>query len=228
MLRHNFYIIFLLVISLVAYKMEAQTFEDDARLWMHLELDKDLSKNLNVHLALQNRINENITRYSRVMTELGFTYKLAKNFKLLGEYSFGFNRRLDDSYSKLHRLDVGFVLKKKFKKLTLSSRNLMQWQYKDVFSSENGHLANIYYRTKLTFHYQLNKRFNVYVAQEINLALQSRNEDGLSRSRTFFGTVYKLTKQSDLECYFLFQRQYKLFNAPERDFIYGVKYSKSF
>jgi hypothetical protein len=205
----------------------SQSIENDARLWFQFKLDKDVHKKLNVHIAFQNRINENMSRFSRSMSEMGLTFKIHKNIRLLVDYSFGFNRRLDDSYSKLHRMDAGLLLRKKVKKLVISSRNLIQWQYKNVFSSENGKLANIYFRSKLSFNYQLNKHFECYTAQEINLALQSLNEEGLSRSRTFFGLTYNLNKKNSIETYFLYQKRIKTSISPRQDFVYGIKYSKS-
>jgi hypothetical protein len=70
--------------------VKAQYFNDDARLWLHLKFDKNISSKLNAELSLQNRIENNISVYSKLYSNLELSYKLNKNIRFLGGYGFGF------------------------------------------------------------------------------------------------------------------------------------------
>lgn len=208
----------------------AQEFNDDARLWLYLKLDKDLSKKWNAHLLLQNRFNNNVTEYSRGYSDFGVTYKINKHVRVMADYVYGRSRRPDDSYSHVHQAYTGVILRHKIGQLLLVYRLLLQAQVKDIYASDKGGVPKLYVRNKLTMKYEITKRVNVFVAEELNNRLLKSEEDRLpfSRSRSFVGAGYNLTKTSSIEAYFLFQRKFKLENQPARDFIYGITYSYSF
>lgn len=228
MLKRKSHTFTIAVILVFALKSLAQDFNDDARFWLYMKLDKDITKKVNAHFLLQNRFNNNMNEYSQVYGDFGLTYKLNKHLRFITDYVYGKKRNLDGSYSNIHQVYGGFYLRKKINKFVLVYRNLLQAQFRNINSSDKGTIPKVYERNKLTVKYELNKRYAVFAAEELNLPLYRFSEYYISRNRTFFGSSYNLSKKSNIEAYFLFQRKFKLSGQPSRDFIYGVTYSYSF
>lgn len=218
------------VMVLLPLLAAAQEFDDDARLWLYLKLDKKITKHWHAHFLLQNRLDNNVTEYSQAYGDLGVSYYINKNIRILADYVYGYKRRIDGSYSRKHQAYAGMVLKKHFGNVVLTYRNLVQEQMTDVYTSEKGMLPVIYDRNKLTVKYEINQRWECYTAEELNFPFNKNAGSGLyvSRTRTFAGIVYNLNKRSSIEAYFLFQRKFKFRSQPGRDFVYGFTYSYSF
>jgi len=208
--------------------VKAQYFNDDARLWLHLKFDKNISSKLNAELSLQNRIENNISVYSKLYSNLELSYKLNKNIRFLGGYGFGFYKNDNGTIGNRHRMYLGVLLRKKIKNVLFTYRNIYQASYYDINSSEIGAVPLFFDRNKITIKYEFNKRMDVYVSQELNLSYNQNDYDNISRSRTYIGTIYNLSKRSSIESYFMFQRRFMFKNQPKRDFVFGVTYSCSF
>jgi predicted porin len=206
----------------------AQDFQDDAALWASITLEKKISKEMDLYLSQKSRINNNISHYGLGYIALGASYELNKHVKVTGEYRFAKKSRLDDSYDNRHRGSVALTLKQKMGSFTFLYRNLVLAQYKDIYSRENGTVPSWYERNKLTVKYELNKRIDFYVSEELYLPFYQAKSKGLDRSRTLAGAMYNLDKRSVIELYFGFQRELNAFGPTHRDYIYGVSYTHQF
>lgn len=227
MRQFRFNILFLFIVVFPA-AANAQYYDDDARLWLYIKVDKDLSSKLNAEVSIQNRFENNISQYSKLYGNLQFSYRLSKNFRLLGGYGYGINDRDDGSYGNRHRAYVGFLLRKRIKNFVFSYRNIFQGSIKNANTSENGTVPLYFDRNKITMKYELNKHVEFYAAQELNLSYHQADYDNIARSRTYIGVIYNLSKKSSVESYFMFQQHLKYVNQPKRDFIFGLTYSHSF
>jgi hypothetical protein len=223
----RFYILLVCFISCFA-EMNAQYYNDDAKLWLYVKLDKDLSQKLNAELSIQNRIENNISQYSKLYGNLQLSYKINKNFRVIAGYGYGKNDRSDGSYGDRNRGYAGIILRKKVKSFVFSYRNIFQVSIKDNNTSEKGGAPLYFDRNKFTIKYELNKRLEFYAAQELNLSYYQADYDNIARSRTYIGAIYNLSKKSSVEGYFMFQKHFKYVNQAKRDFIFGLTYSHSF
>lgn len=226
-MRQTLFYIILVCFGIVPVAMNAQYYDDDAKLWLYVKLDKDLSSKLNAELSIQNRIENNVSQYSKLYCNLQLSYKLNKNFRLVAGYGYGKNDR-DGSYGDRHRAYAGFILRKRAKNFLFSYRNIFQGSVKNINTSENGAAPLYFDRNKITVKYELNKRVEFYTAQELNLSYNQPEYDNIARSRTYVGTIYNLSKKSSVEAYFMFQKHLKYVNQAKRDFIFGLTYSHSF
>jgi hypothetical protein len=206
----------------------AQEYQDDAVFWGNIYLEKKLSDNFDLHLNHQSRIHDNVSRYERASFDFGTTYHLNKNIKVLLDYVYMSKRRDDLSFGNRHRLYAAVILRKKFRNLSISYRNRIQGQFNDFYSSPNGQVPVFYDRNKLTLKYELNKRVEFYVSEELYLPFYQAQNKGFDRSRSFVGTNYKLTKDDAFELYFGYQHELNAFKVTRRLFIYGVGYSHEF
>lgn len=208
--------------------MNAQYFDDDARLWLYIRLDKDITKKFNAEFTIQNRFQENVSEYSNVNVNGELTYKLNKHFRFVGGYTYGQKRRSNNMFGDRQQAYAGFILRKKIKSFIFSYRNILQASVKNTNSSEHGAVPLYFDRNKFSIKYELNKRFEFFVSEEINLSHDQWEYDNISRSRSTFGTVYNLSKKSYLEAYFTFQKHFRYVDQAKRDFIFGLTYSHSF
>jgi hypothetical protein len=217
-----------LLLLFAGRKHGAQTFNDDAALWLNVALEKELNPRLSAQLTLQNRINNNLSQYGQGIADAGISYKLSKFFRISGHYRFSENRRVAGTYSPRHQIYATFTARKKFNKLLLIYRNRIQAQVRDIYTSENGAVPEFYDRNKFTARYELNKRFDVYLAQEVYSPFYRFSTVPADRSRSYAGVIYNISKKSSVDVFFLFQRELYASRQLRRDFIYGLTYILEF
>lgn len=207
---------------------KGQDFNDDAALWANIYIQKKINKHWKIHINQQNRLNYNFSQYGMGYADIGVTYTFNKHVKVLADYVYAKKIRYDGSYTNRHQAYIALILKKKWGRLSLSYRNMLQVQYEDIYSSYDGLIPQYYDRNKFTIKYRINKHLKPYIAQELYLPFDQTRNKGLDRSRTFVGMFYKLTKKAELEFYYLYQYKLNSFKETNRDFIYGIGYSYKF
>lgn len=230
-------ILFLLLIS--GFTSIGQNYYNDAQVWFNLYLEKKITKRFLVHLNQQDRWTKNVSQYTLGYADIGITLKLTKNIKLLVDYVYAEKRKKTDYFSTRHQYYAALVLKKDIRRWRISYRNMFQFQYNDPFTSKDGMIAYYYDRSKITIKYYATRRLNFYVAEELYSPLNNQQLKGLDRSRSFAGLFINLTKQQQLEFYFMLQCQlqkgdwYKQHNKfpndmLNHDYVYGIGYSIQF
>lgn len=211
-----------------AFNMKAQYYNDDASLWLNLAGTKELNAKTELQISMQNRIGNNVTQYNQGSLDIGLQYKLNKLFRVSGDYMFRQRRRLDGSYSTRHRFYLNLFLRKKAGSFTFTYRNRTQMQLKDVYSSEEGSVPTFYNRNKLQVKYELNKRIELYVTEEVYSPFKGLSEIGIDRSRSSIGMIYNLSKKSSIEGAFYYQQEFYATRQLRRNFIYSLTYNFSF
>jgi hypothetical protein len=220
--HRTFYIWVLVLFVGFSIKLKAQDFSDDAAIWAHVSLQKKLNNNWDIRFKQQNRINENVSYYGQGYADIGISYKINSNWKLIGDYVFGQKRLLDNSYSTRHQFYAAVIYKKSIGRWELLWRNMIQAKMKDVYSSEDGKVPEFIERNKLTLKFELNKYIQFYASEELNLPFYQAENKGLSRSRSTIGLDYNISKNTQIETYFLFHRELNSFSYTERFFVYGI------
>lgn len=226
-MRRLLYISLIITINLHC-KIFAQEYANDAAFWLNIYLEKDITDKINIHLNQQNRINDNFGRYGMGYADVGITYTFNKNFKVLFDYVYAKKLDYETRYTNRHQLYTALVLRKKWGRSSFVYRNMLQLQYEDYYSSADGMIPQLYERNKLTYKFELNKRFTPYLAQELYLPFDQSKHKGLDRSRSFIGLFQKLNKRTTVEYYFLYQVKLNSFSETKRDFVYGLGFSHQF
>lgn len=216
------------VLSIFINKTFAQEYADDAAFWLNIYLEKDVTDKLNIHLNQQNRLNNNFMQYGMGYADVGITYNFNKNIKMLVDYVYAKKLDYETRYTNRHQFYTALIARKKWGRSSLTYRNMLQMQYEDYYSSKDGMIPQFYERNKLTYKFELNKRFTPYVAQELYLPFDQSRSKGLDRSRSFVGLFQKLSKRTTLEYYFLYQVKLNSFTETKRDFVYGLGFSHQF
>lgn len=228
-----------ILLMVIGMRVFAQTNYNDAQVWFNLYLEKKVSKKFLLHLNQQDRWTNNVSQYTLGYADVGVTYKITKDVKVLLDYVFTQKRKEAGYFGTRHQYYVAVVLKKDWARWRLSYRNLFQVQYNNPYTSEHGYFPYFHDRNKFILKYYATRRFDFYVAEELYIPLNNEQVKGIDRSRTFAGLFYNITKRQQLELYFLYQSQlqkgdwYKQQNKYPNDFfdkfyVYGIGYSIQF
>jgi hypothetical protein len=200
---------------------------NDAGLWASLNAEKKITPRLSITLSEELRMNENVTEIGTYFTDAGVTYKIGKLFKVSVDYRFTQKRRLDDSYSKRHRLYLDLSARKKFKPVIITFRTRFQTQYADIYSSTDGKIPEYYSRNKLTFKFDPDKKFVPYVYSEIFTPLNKSTGLCIDNARYCAGVEYEFNRMHKVDVFYLVQKEYNV-NDPETDFVAGIGYYLTF
>lgn len=202
-----------------------EKFVDDASLWLGVNLEKKLNKNIQLNFTNQIRYDRNLSRYRMGYQDLGIEYRLLKFLYVQGDYKFIHRQLLDESFSLRHQMNLSLLFKKKFGSWLITYKNRWQWQYNDVYSSADGKIPQIVNRNKISLKYQYNKRIKLFGSGELNYILKPVQDESWDRYRTSLGLEYQLNRNSSIEAYYTFQRDLATDIEIERFHIYGLTYS---
>lgn len=207
---------------LSAFCLEAQ--QSDARLWLYGKIEKKLGEKWEGSLLIQNRLSENMTRYSQININPEVTLKVFKPLRLVGGFVQGYSKKNEGYFLPYRQIYGGIQWRTHFKSFTLIYRHLFQIQTTAGYNRDKANVWRLYDRNKLSLRYNLSKRITPYVAGEFNVCVldPGRQTGDISRYRTFLGVNYKLTRSLEWDSYFLFQERLSGESAGNRQFVYGL------
>lgn len=213
---------------LVLSNSYSQEYDDDAALWLNLDIEKKVNDKFGIHFSHSSRINNNISEYGLGYGDIGVSYSHIKNIKVMADYVLREKRNLDGSYSTRHRGYLAVILKKEISQFSFSYRYRFQAEFKDMLTSEDGLAPRYYDRHKFTVKYEINKRFEAFVSEELYYPWYQAKNKGFDRSRSAVGLTCNLSKRKSIEGNFTYRHELNAFDRTNRDFIYSLTYSYEF
>lgn len=199
----------------------------DAGLWLSLNAEKKITSKLSATLSQEFRMNENITELGTAFTEAGIEYKIFKKGFVGLSYRFIQKRKVDDFYSLRHRINVDAGYRFKVTRMSLTVRERFQTQYSDVNTSPEGHIPEYYLRSKLTFKYNLEKKYTPFMAAELFYQLNNAKGNEIDNIRYSAGFDYEINKLHSLEVFYLINKEVNV-NDPWTEYIIGIGYKYAF
>lgn len=218
---------YLFLLLLVLFSAASFSQVNDAGLWLSLNAEKKITPDFSATLSEEFRFNENITELGTFFTDAGLTYKINKVIRISGNYRFTNKRRLDDSYSKRHRYYFDLSMRKKLSSVIFILRTRFQSQYADVYSSAGGTVPSNYSRNKLSFRFDLDKKYSPYISTELFTPLNKSDAFYIDKARYCAGIVYDINRMHAIDVFYMIQQQYNTVD-PQRDFIIGIGYNFRF
>ena len=200
---------------------------NDAALWTSVNIEKKINNRLTANLSQEFRFKENISELGTAFTEIGVEHKIIKRLSASISYRFIQNRRNNDTYSLRHRMNIDVAYRIKWKKLNITIRERWQNQVKDVQSSPEGFDPESYLRSKLTFKYNLEKKYTPWIAGELFYQLNNSKGNEIDNLRYSMGVDYKFNKKNSLTLFYLINQEVNV-NDPWTSYVIGVNYSYSF
>ncbi|MES2286831.1 MAG: DUF2490 domain-containing protein [Bacteroidota bacterium] len=203
---------------------------NDAGLWATFNVQKELKKNVSVFITEECRLRENFSRLNLFYTDLGVAIRPFKFLKVSLAYRMIDKFLLDNTFSYRHRLMLDITLKKKSGAFSLSYRQRLQSEVRNVYSSASGTIPEWYSRNKFELKYDMDKPVRPYIAAEFRYQINDpRNveSEGLwHRNRYIIGLDYKKNDRNTFGVYYLIQNEFNV-SAPENIYIVGLEYTIS-
>lgn len=224
-------IIFISLIISLSFisKLNAQNFSD-AGMWNTVNIEKKLKNNLSVFVKEEFRLKENFGQLNLFYTDVGVGYRPYNFLKAELSYRSVEKYLITDFFSIRHRLMLDITLKKKYNRFTLSYRQRLQAEVRNVNSSDNGRVPELYSRNKGEVKYDLHKKYTPFFSCEWRYQIKDpRNVESdrtWHRVRYALGFDYELNKRSTFGVYYLFQHEWNV-SIPENLYILGLEYSLS-
>lgn len=224
-------IIFISLIISLSFisNLSAQNFAD-AGMWNTVNIEKKLKNNLSVFVKEEFRLKENFGQLNLFYTDVGVGYRPYNFLKAELSYRSVEKYLITDFFSIRHRLMLDITLKKKYNRFTLSYRQRLQAEVRNVNSSDNGRVPELYSRNKGEVKYDLHKKYTPFFSCEWRYQIKDprnvESDQTWHRARYALGVDYELNKRSTFGVYYLFQHEWNV-SIPENLYILGLEYSLS-
>jgi ribosomal protein S13 len=196
---------------------------NDAGLWTSVKVETKIVKKLNASIVQEFRFYENITELGAYYTEAGLDYKINKHFQVEVNYRFTHKRKVENYYSIRHRLGIDLKYSKKIKPFELKYRARFQNQYEDIGRSEDGGVAEFYFRNKLNLQLDLKKAYTPYVSVELYSPLNYPRYYAFNNIRYMAGIEYAITKHHKLDLYYMIHKEVNV-SQPITYYVFGIGY----
>ncbi|MGE0566348.1 MAG: DUF2490 domain-containing protein [Bacteroidia bacterium] len=219
--------LFIIYITLITSTLSvfSQSYENDAALWLSAGLEKPINEKFSLYLDHKCRINNNVSNYSLSYVKGGVSYSVFNWLKIEGDYGYGKQLQKEFYYLTKHRFNFSAFFKIGIDKFDIVYRNRTQARLTDKEIGNKDLVQNCHNRSRLAIKYELSKRVKPYASYEIYCPLYHFSKIIFDRSRTEIGVNYKLTRNSSVEIFYMFQQDLYWKDKPKRDFILGLGYS---
>ena len=204
---------------------------NDAQLWENISIDKDIFRRWNLNFNHEGRIVDNASRFVYGYGDFGLAFKYSKKFKIAADYVIVF-KQTDKRPSIRHQWYLATTYKIKKKRWELAWREMLQQQVQDIYSSDFGAVPDNYIRSKFTLNYSFKKgamyRIKPYAATELYYRLSNYDKEGpgFKRNRYYLGGYYAFNKKTELELYYMIEKNYNIINPPT-NYVFGIGFSKT-
>ncbi len=208
--------------------------QNDAGLWLDVNVEKKITQAFSVVFTEEMRMNENITEVGTVLTGLGLEYKFLKKFRVGVHYRYSNKRRLDDSYDNRHKWYLDVHYKEKIRPVTVILKLRYQSQYTDIYSSEKGEVSKDHLVPKITLKYDLKRKFEPYLYGEIYCIVGTRSEhkynpggEPLDQWRVCAGVEYSFNRMHMIDLHYLVNKEENV-KDPVTSYVFGLSYYFTF
>lgn len=203
---------------------------NDAQLWENINFEYNINQKWVARINQESRITDNFTRPSFNYFDVGLNYKINKHIHATLAYVWVEKRKPTDIWSARHQAYFYLTFRKKFNGLLITNRQMVLWQVKDYYSSQDGHIPDYYLRNKTTIRWDKSFRFQPYVATEIYYQTYGPDkvwQQHFNRVRYFAGVFYHPNAVDEFETYYLIEHHFNS-NTPPTNWVIGVGYAHTF
>jgi hypothetical protein len=190
----NFRLIAISILLSCGLNTKAQQIKtvQDIGAWLGIGVEFELKDKYTFSVLQDIRLFQSFTQVDRAVSELGFAYKINKNFKLASDFRFSLNKKKDESYAKDFRYNMDIRFKTKLlKKFGLSYRLRFQQLFNNALNTDRtlvGELSSNL-RNKLAFYFKLD-RHKPYISLELFRAIQIYRKPYFNQLRLQLGNEW--------------------------------------
>ena len=202
-----------------AAQMFAQT--KDAGLWMDLGFSREMGDRFELTVSPEIRLDENLTRWSRLFADVSLEYKYNKHISLSGAYRGGVGNDGVHIDSR-HRMQYGLGLKQKWNDWSVQYQSRVQFALNAAWSDSDVDF-NTTWRNRLTVKYGGLKKTDLATAYEIFNSVSAYQELAMTNWRWTAQVARKINKEQSVSVGYLIQRD--LTESPQHlDFVFLLSY----
>lgn len=197
---------------------------NDAGLWISGNLEKRFTQAMSMSFSQELRMDENITEAGTVFSDLGFEYRLNKQFRIAAHYRFVNYRRLDNSYKTRNRFYADLSYRIKISPVIFIFRERIQSET-GLPDLQEGISPKYYSRTKATLKLELKRKIVPYAYAEWFHPILSPASGFIDKTRVCAGFEYQVTPGQMVDLNYLVQFKPAM---KGNDFVIGIGYFFTF
>jgi hypothetical protein len=207
------------VLFLGASRVFAQT--KDAALWMDAGFSREMGDRFELTVSPEIRLDENLTRWSRLFADFSLEYKYNKHISLSAAYRGGVGNDGVHIDSR-HRMQYGLGLKQKWNDWSVQYQSRVQFALNAAWSDSDVDF-NTTWRNRLTVKYGGLKKTDLATAYEIFNSVSAYQELAMTNWRWTAQVARKINKEQSVSVGYLIQRD--LTESPQHlDFVFLLSY----
>ena len=196
----------------------------DFNLWTSISVQKELIKNLDLEIEIENRFRNNMMTRDQSFADIGIEYSI-KNLSASLIYRFSNVNDLESGYKFANRFTYQIQYSREVKRFEMSLRGRYQNHYVNYFSSEDGTIPQNHLRTRVKLLYNIKGiPIDPFLSYESFVQLNYNEPRLIDKERFSIGANYKINKDNTFGVVFHIQPQSNI-PDPETAYILGVKYS---
>jgi hypothetical protein len=199
--------------------MFAQT--KDAGLWMDVGFSHEMGDRFELTVSPEIRLDENLTRWSRLFADASLEYKYNKHISLSTAYRGGVGNdgvHIDGR----HRVQYGLGLKQKWSDWSVQYQSRVQFALNAAWSDADVDF-NTTWRNRITLKYGGLKKTDLATAYEIFNSVSAYQELAMTNWRWTAQVARKINKKQSVVLGYLIQRD--LTESPQHlDFVFLLSY----
>ncbi|MFW5821042.1 MAG: DUF2490 domain-containing protein [Bacteroidota bacterium] len=213
--------IFTLIFCVIFLPVHSQ--DKDFGLWTSVELEKDLSKNLELEIGIENRLEDNLNQRDETFFDTGLSYRK-------GIFVAGFGYRITNKNERggssgySHRFIGQMRLRPEWKRFSFDYRARFQKQYFNIYSSENGHIPENFIRNRVRAGYNIRKTdLEPSISYELFYLLDHREKGFFQKGRFKLELSYEINKKNSLEISYIVQETINEADL-QKTYVIGIGY----
>lgn len=193
-----------LFISLLLSVTSAIAQTKDAGLWADVSFSRELGERMDLTISPEIRLDENLTRWSRLFADASVDYKYNKHFTISAAYRGGIANDGIHVDSR-HRMQYGLGLKEKWNDWSMQFQSRVQFALNAAWSDADADF-NTTWRNRLTMKYGGLKKTDVATAFELFNSVSAYQELALTNWRWTAQVSRKINKKQSASVGYLIQR----------------------
>ena len=193
----------------------------DTGLWIDAGFSSELGERFEMSVSPEIRLDENLTRWSRLFADASLEYKYNKHFSLSAAYRGGL-RNDGVQVDGRHRMQYGLGLKQKWDDWTLHYQSRVQFAINAAWSDADVDF-NTTWRNRVTVKYGGLKKTDLSTSYETFNAVSAYQELAWTNWRWTAQVARKISKKQSAALGYLIQRD--MTDSPQHlDFVFLLSY----
>ena len=203
------------------FSLNAIAQDSDARLWVGTKLEHKINKKWRASVELEQRFDNNLMDFDRLLLEPSLSYKLNKHWGLEASYRIWSRQTLEKNFDYRQRGNVSVSFSAKKKSISLKLVSGVQYGFPDLMQDYSDYSANLVSRNSIRVRYNIfGSRFAPSLKYELFTRIQN---NGLMNYqwRTTAATSYYINENFGFRFFYAFEKEHNL-DVPFNSHIYGI------